>query len=295
MRCWNRWRAYEVDQQQVQGPEGRWCTFIQPEMRWVLGAKPAYSHMPFSFSFTCSALIGCWSCRLLWQWRAPAAPPPSHHLDTFPNFISTMGPNVGLTSAWLTQLAHVSTVVHAFHRLSHAFGGALAGHFCWRSFQTDSNREEFEFLARRAFSVAVIKIIKFSVCLELAFDPQHSPFTSGEALPIHLAFHEAYFSLVSLVRAEWDRPGTEPRWWRFTEWPSCKYLTVLWCCPCQMSALNNSDYTSRSLHSWRNRSMLRSNTAATLVIFSCLPFEESFFKMGWLDLINLPIVHSVFI
>lgn len=106
-------------------------------------------------------------------------------------------------------------------------------------------------------------------CLVLVLDPLPST---------HLIFHEAYFSLVSLVRAEWDGPRTRPRWWRFSKWPSCKYLTVLWCCPCQMSALNNSDYTSHSLHSWRNRSMWHWNTAAALVSFSSIPFEETFFS-----------------
>lgn len=105
-------------------------------------------------------------------------------------------------------------------------------------------------------------------CLVLVFDLQ---------LSIHLIFHKAYFSLVSLVRAEWDGPCTRPRWWRFMKWPSCKYLTVLWCCPCQMSALNNSDYTSHSLHSWRNRSMWHWNTAAALVSSSSSPFEEFWF------------------
>lgn len=107
-------------------------------------------------------------------------------------------------------------------------------------------------------------------CLVLGFDP---------LLSTHFLYHKAYFSLVSLVRTEWDGPRTRPRWWRSTKWPSCKYLTVLRCCPCQMSALNNSDYTSHSLHSWRNRSMWHWNTAATLVSFSSIPFEESFFHM----------------
>lgn len=65
--------------------------------------------------------------------------------------------------------------------------------------------------------------------------------------------------------------------WGERLWPSCKYLTVLWCCPCQMSALNNSDYTSHSLHSWRNRSMWHLDAAATLVSFSGISFEGSFF------------------
>lgn len=62
--------------------------------------------------------------------------------------------------------------------------------------------------------------------------------------------------------------------WGKRLWPSCKYLTALWCCPRQMSALNNPDYTSHSLHSWRNRSMWHLDAAAALVSFSGFSFEE---------------------
>lgn len=88
---------------------------------------------------------------------------------------------------------------------------------------------------------------------------------------------KAYFSLVSQVRAEWDGSGIKPRWWLFMKWPSCKYLTALWCCPRQMAALNNFDYTSHSLHSLRNRSMWHLNTAATLVSFFKHFFWSCFF------------------
>lgn len=62
-----------------------------------------------------------------------------------------MGLNVGLNSAPITQLAHASTVVQALHRLSDAVRGAFSGHLFWQSVQTDSNREEFELLALKAF------------------------------------------------------------------------------------------------------------------------------------------------
>lgn len=58
-----------------------------------------------------------------------------------------MGPN----SAPITQLAHASTAVRAFHGLSGAVRGAFAGHWFWRSVLTDSNPEEFELLALKAF------------------------------------------------------------------------------------------------------------------------------------------------
>lgn len=61
-----------------------------------------------------------------------------------------MGLNVGLNPAPITQLAHASTVVRAFHRLSAAVCGAFAGHLFRQSDQTDSNREEFELLAFRS-------------------------------------------------------------------------------------------------------------------------------------------------
>lgn len=75
--------------------------------------------------------------------------------------------------------------------------------------------------------------------------------------------------------------------WGERLWPSCKYLTALWCCPCQMSALNNSDYTSHSLHSWRNRSMWHLDAAAALVSFSGISFEGALF-------VELKIVYWIF-
>ena len=68
-------------------------------------------------------------------------------------------------------------------------------------------------------------------------------------------------------------------------WASCKYLTVLWCCPCQMSALNNSDYTSHSLHSWSNGSMWHLDRAAALVSFWEFPFEGCFFFFGDINIV----------
>lgn len=66
--------------------------------------------------------------------------------------------------------------------------------------------------------------------------------------------------------------------WGERLWPSCKYLTALWCCPCQMSALNNSDYTSHSFHSWRNRSMWHLDTETALVsFFQAFPLMSLFF------------------
>lgn len=184
---------------------------------------------------------------------AYASSPPPHHLQTFPNFISTKGPSVGLNFALLAQLAHVSPVVQAFHRENDPLCGALAGHLVVQSSRLHSDPEESKLFRMEAF-ISLYERLSRSVSGIGVWSEAFS-FHKWEAVPIHLILCKAYFSLVSLVRAEWDGPGIQPRWWRFMKWPSCKYLTVLWCCPCQMSALNNSDYTSHSLHSWRNRSM----------------------------------------
>lgn len=80
-------------------------------LRWVFGAW-IWASFVSQVTLTCSSLIGCGlCCPWLWQQLMPASP--SHHLNAFPNFISTMGLSVGLNSTWLTQLVHVSTVVHA--------------------------------------------------------------------------------------------------------------------------------------------------------------------------------------
>lgn len=146
-----------------------------------------------------------------------------------------------------------------------------------QSCQPDSNPQEFKIIRKEAI-VSLYDRLSRSVS-GIGVSSVAFSFYKWEALPIHLIPCKFYFSLVSLVRAQWDGPGIQPRWWRFTKWPSCKYLTALWCCPCQMSALNNSDYTSHSLHSWRNRSMWHLDTAAALVSFSSISFEVfSFFQ-----------------
>lgn len=76
-----------------------------------------------------------------------------HHITSTQPIISSVqwDTNVGLNSAPIAPLAHASTVVQAFRRLSDAVRGAFAGHLFWQSVQTDSHREEFESLRRRRF------------------------------------------------------------------------------------------------------------------------------------------------
>ena len=88
---------------------------------------------------------------------------PSHHLNTFPNFIGTVGPNVGLNSTRLTQLAYVSTVEQAFQRLSDAVPGDLAGHLFWQSFSDWQWSGRISVAHTKGISVAVMKIVKISV------------------------------------------------------------------------------------------------------------------------------------
>lgn len=114
----------------------------------MFGAEPALSRSPLphlqrlDWMLIAVCGFGSSSCQ---------RPPPTHHLHTFHNFISTMGLNVGLNSARLTHLARASTVVQAFRRSSGAVLGAFAGHLFWQSVQTDSNQEEFELRTLKAF------------------------------------------------------------------------------------------------------------------------------------------------
>lgn len=224
--------------------------------------------------FSSSGLI---ECSLYYLWLCQPPPAPRHYITSRYSLISSVqkGPSVGLNLALLAHLAHVSPVVQAFRRENDPLRGALAAHLVVQSCQLDGDPEEFRLFRMEAF-IALYERLSRSVSGIGVWSVVFS-FHKWEALPIHLILCKAYFSLVSLVRAEWDGPGIQPRWWRFMKWPSCKYLTVLWCCPCQMSALNNSDYTSHSLHSWRNRSMWHLDTAAALVSFSSISFEGSFF------------------